>query len=172
MICWVFCFSCISVNAICVFELKFHLQVVPGVHILCVLWGSHATGRTWIEMFPEQPSAGLPWHLGGCSAAVEGWKLCHIEIKLNWFSVFVLLNQIPLIKGITPWHWAASPSSKHRTLQNRSLPNNFNGITDKWESLSIINVLVKVGNYTVFNKYIAEYLNGMSAKELSLRHGR
>lgn len=45
-------------------------------------------------------------------------------------------------------------------------------MSDKWESLSIINVLVKVGNYMVFNKYIAEYLNGMSAKELSLRHGR
>lgn len=40
------------------------------------------------------------------------------------------------------------------------------------EPVSIINLLVKVENDLVFYKYIAEYLNGMSAKQLSLRHGR
>lgn len=32
--------------------------------------------------------------------------------------------------------------------------------------------VVKIGDVTVFNIYIAEYLNDLSAKELSLRHSR
>lgn len=146
------------------FLLKSHSSFFHEYTRLCILWNSWVGGGIWVWIQTEQPSAGFPWALSHWGTVIMSyWGI----VELIFCFYFIKPNHIN--KGNHSLI-AAGPLSEHRTLKN--VTSHFNGISDKWQSISIKSLLVNVEKDIVFNIHIAGYLNGLSAKELSLRHSR